>query len=88
MIAFAGPSGHGKTEMARHMGGLLSVDMTAIDCAQMKSDVGLFRSTAGYHRSEEGSQLNNFLAQHDGKHAVVFLDEFNKTNEELATPSF
>ena len=61
VIAFAGPSGHGKTRMARHMGDLLSVDMTAIDCAQMENDVGLFRSTAGYHRSEEGSQLNIFL---------------------------
>jgi len=67
--------------MARHTGGLLSVDITTIDCAQMKSDVGLFGSTAGFHRSEEGSQLNKFLARHNGKRAVVFLDELDKTNE-------
>ena len=61
VMAFAGPSGHRKTEMARHMGGLLSVDITVIDCAQMKSDTGPFRSRAGCHHLEEGSQLNNFL---------------------------
>ena len=57
VMAFAGPSGHGKTKMARHMGGLLSLYITATDCAQMRSGVGLFRFRADYHRSEEGVSI-------------------------------
>ena len=83
VMAFAGPSGHGKTEMARYMGDLLSVDITVVGCARVKGDVGLLGSRAGYRRLEEGSQLNNFLAQHNGKHAIVLLDEFDKTDSLL-----
>ncbi|EOD49039.1 putative atpase aaa-5 protein [Neofusicoccum parvum UCRNP2] len=83
VMAFAGPSGHGKTEMASQMGKLLSLQITVIDCAHMKHDTDLFGSRNGYKRSEEGSQLNNFLAKHDGGRAVIFLDEFDKTPQEI-----
>ncbi|KAF2806915.1 uncharacterized protein BDZ99DRAFT_88031 [Mytilinidion resinicola] len=33
VMAFAGPSGHGKTELAKQMGSLLSVETTLIDTA-------------------------------------------------------
>lgn len=83
VMAFTGPSGHGKTEMASQMGKLLSLEITVVDCAHMKHDTDLFGSRNGYKRSEEGSQLNNFLAKHDGERAVVFLDEFDKTPQEI-----
>ncbi|KAF2146737.1 uncharacterized protein K452DRAFT_323839 [Aplosporella prunicola CBS 121167] len=83
VMAFSGPSGHGKTELAQQMGKLLSVDTTVVDCAQMKHDTDLFGARNGYQRSDEGSQLNNFLAENDGKCSVVFLDEFDKTSKEI-----
>lgn len=65
------------------MGALLKVPITVVDCAQMRSDVGLFGSRSGYQGNERGSQLNNHLSQYDGQRSVVFLDEFDKTDQEV-----
>jgi ATP-dependent Clp protease ATP-binding subunit ClpA len=43
----------------------------------------LLGASNGYTRSDEGSQLNNFLGDHSGKRAVIFLDEFDKTEREV-----
>lgn len=51
VMAFAGPSGHGKTELARAMGDLLSVKIIVIDMAACRDVLGLFGLTAGYYRS-------------------------------------
>ncbi|KAK4549484.1 hypothetical protein LTR36_006481 [Oleoguttula mirabilis] len=83
VLTFAGLSGHGKTEMAKQMGALLKVPITVVDCAQMRSDIGLFGSRSGYHGNHRGSQLNNFLTDMDGARSVVFLDEFDKTDQEV-----
>lgn len=83
VLTFAGLSGHGKTELAKQMGALLQVPMTVVDCAEMRSDIGLFGSRTGYQGNERGSQLNNHLKDHDGKRTVVFLDEFDKTEQEV-----
>lgn len=83
VLTFAGLSGHGKTELAKQMGALLQVPITVVDCAQMGSDVDLFGPRSGYHGNERGSQLNNFLSDWDGQRSVVFLDEFDKTDEEV-----
>ncbi|KAI4641381.1 uncharacterized protein J4E78_010444 [Alternaria triticimaculans] len=83
IMAFAGASGHGKTELARSMGQLLSVDTVSIDCASCGDVWALFGSTAGWDRNEDGSKLNNFLTDHSGKRSVVFLDEFDKTNQKV-----
>lgn len=81
VLTFAGLSGHGKTELAKQMGGLLQVPMTVIDCAQMHSDTALFGSRPGYQGNAQGSQLNNHLAEHSGMPSVVFMDEFDKTDK-------
>ncbi|KAI0570487.1 clpA ATP-binding subunit of Clp protease and DnaK/DnaJ chaperone [Pyrenophora tritici-repentis] len=83
VMAFAGPSGHGKTELAKAMGDLLSVKHTIIDMAGCHDVFDLFGSPAGYHRSLDGSKLNNFLAANSGKRSVVFLDEFDKSNQSI-----
>ncbi|KAF2766666.1 P-loop containing nucleoside triphosphate hydrolase protein, partial [Teratosphaeria nubilosa] len=83
VMAFAGLSGHGKTELATKMGSLLGLTTTVVDCAQMGSDFGLFGPRQGYHGNDRGSQLNNHLAEFDGQKSVVFMDEFDKTNQEV-----
>jgi hypothetical protein len=32
VLVFAGPSGHGKTELARQLGHLLSLELEVVDC--------------------------------------------------------
>ncbi|KAF2662718.1 P-loop containing nucleoside triphosphate hydrolase protein [Lophiostoma macrostomum CBS 122681] len=83
VMAFAGASGHGKTEMARAIGDLLSVKTTVIDCASCTTVWGMLGPTSGWKDSERGSQLNNFLAENTGVRSVVFLDEFDKTKKEI-----
>ncbi|KAK5123547.1 hypothetical protein LTR85_002585 [Meristemomyces frigidus] len=83
VLTFAGLSGHGKTEMAKQMGALLKVPITVVDCAQMRSDVGLFGARSGYQDNHRGSQLNNFISKWDAESSVVFLDEFDKTDQEV-----
>ncbi|QDS75403.1 hypothetical protein FKW77_003081 [Venturia effusa] len=83
VLVFAGPSGHGKTELANKMSSLLSLETLVIDCPQFSSDTELFGPRPGYYDAHKGSQLNNFLAKHDNKKCIVFLDEFEKTSEEI-----
>ncbi|CAK3802369.1 P-loop containing nucleoside triphosphate hydrolase [Lecanosticta acicola] len=83
VLAFSGLSGHGKTELASCMGGLISADFIDIDCTQITTVFSLLGTTAGYQESENGSPLNNFLVRNNAKRNVVFLDEFDKTKREV-----
>ncbi|SMY21909.1 unnamed protein product [Zymoseptoria tritici ST99CH_1A5] len=83
VLAFAGLSGHGKTELASQLGSLLSSDFIDIDCAQTSTLWTLLGPTGGYQDHQLGSPLNNFLARCGGKRAVVFLDEYDKTEKDV-----
>lgn len=83
ILFFTGLSGHGKTELARRMGGLLSLELIIIDCTMMRHDTDMFGPWSPYVGSQVGTQLNNHLAEWDGKRTVVFLDEFDKTTEDV-----
>lgn len=83
VMAFAGPPGHGKTELALQMGELLSTDIIVIDCTEMKHETDLFDPKAPYSGHQAGSPLNNHLTNDHRKRTVVFLDEFDKTTEEV-----
>ncbi|KAL9088148.1 MAG: hypothetical protein Q9159_003266 [Coniocarpon cinnabarinum] len=83
VMFFAGPSGHGTTEIAERLGDLLNVPSTVVDYAQICSIQQLLGPESGYSGWLQGSQLNNFLANNNGKRAVVFLDEFEKMPGEL-----
>jgi DNA polymerase III delta prime subunit len=71
-VVFAGPPGHGKTELAQQLGDILSVEHETIACSQMRIDLKLL-----------GSRLNNHLSQNSGSSSVAFLDEFDKTTTEI-----
>jgi len=83
VLAFAGLSGHGKTELATSLGQLLATDMCNIDMSKIQHTMSLFGAAAPYLGSYEGSPLNNYLSSHTSERCVVFLDEFDKTNQEV-----
>jgi ATP-dependent Clp protease ATP-binding subunit ClpA len=39
VFVFAGPSGHGKTEISQNLGSLLSLDFHSVDCTSIKNEV-------------------------------------------------
>ncbi|KAL2018654.1 hypothetical protein VTK56DRAFT_489 [Thermocarpiscus australiensis] len=83
VLLFAGPSGHGKTELAQNLGQLLSLDLQKVDCTHLRHETDLFGPWSPYRGSNKGSTVNNFLAGQNGKRCIVFLDEFEKTTDEV-----
>ena len=49
----------------------------------MRYETDLFGPKYPYAGHEKGSPLNNYLALYSGKRAIVFLDEFEKTNDSV-----
>ena len=83
VMVFAGPSGHGKTELARRLGHLMSLDLEIVDCTIYNREIELFGPRNPYVGAEKGSPLNNFLVKNAGKRCIVFLDEFEKTTTDI-----
>ena len=83
VLVFCGPSGHGKTELANQMASLLSCPYKAVDCTEMKHETDIFGPKFPYSGASEGSVVNNFLGENNTRRSVVFLDEFEKTKEEV-----
>ncbi|RYP53109.1 hypothetical protein DL768_001886 [Monosporascus sp. mg162] len=83
ILVFAGPSGHGKTELARRFRDLMSLELHEVDCTIFKQDNELFGPRAPYSGYEDGSPLNNFLARKAGCRCIVFMDEFEKTSKDI-----
>lgn len=83
ILLFAGPSGHGKTELARQLGNLISLDLLTVDCTNMHSPFNLWGPVKPYAGYKDGSKLNNFLAEHSGRRSIVFLDEVEKMDQDI-----
>ncbi|KAL8842751.1 MAG: hypothetical protein Q9170_000407 [Blastenia crenularia] len=83
VLLFTGPSGHGKTELAKSMGKLLSLPFLKVDCTHLRHETDLFGAQAPYQGWQDGSPLNNYLSEWTGQKAVVFLDEFDKMDQEV-----
>ena len=83
VLLLTGPSGRGKTELARNMRSLLSLNSMFVDCARMKHETDVFGPQAPYHGCEEGFPLNNHLVEHAGQRSIAFLDEFDNTTEKV-----
>lgn len=82
VLLFTGPSGHGKTELARGLGILLSLETFVVDCTTMRHGTDMFGPWHSKVGSEVGSALNNHLAKCNGKRTVVFLDHFDRAKDD------
>ena len=83
VLLLTGLSGHGKTELAKQMGRLLGLKMHVVDCTAMTRSDDLLGPPPPMQGHSKGSPLNNHLADHAGQRSVVFLDEFDKTTDEV-----
>jgi len=81
---FAGPTGVGKTELARQLAEILGVSMIRFDMSEYQEKYTVSRligSSPGYVGYEDGGQLTDAVRKQP--HAVVLLDEIEKAHTDI-----
>ncbi|MDR1419003.1 MAG: ATP-dependent Clp protease ATP-binding subunit ClpA [Treponema sp.] len=81
---FAGPTGVGKTELARSLAGILGVSMHRFDMSEYQEKHTVSRlvgAPPGYVGYEEGGLLTDAVRRQP--HAVVLLDEIEKAHPDI-----
>jgi ATP-dependent Clp protease ATP-binding subunit ClpA len=81
---FAGPTGVGKTELARQLAEILGVSMIRFDMSEYQEKYTVSRligSSPGYVGYEDGGQLTDAVRKQP--HAVVLLDEIEKAHADI-----
>jgi ATP-dependent Clp protease ATP-binding subunit ClpA len=81
---FAGPTGVGKTELARQLAEILGVTMLRFDMSEYQEKYTVSRligSAPGYIGYDDGGQLTDAVRKQP--HAVVLLDEIEKAHTDI-----
>ncbi|MCL2720981.1 MAG: AAA family ATPase [Treponema sp.] len=81
---FAGPTGVGKTELARQLAEILSIPMIRYDMSEYQEKITVSRligSSPGYIGYDEGGQLIDAVRKQP--HAVLLLDEIEKAHSDI-----
>jgi ATP-dependent Clp protease ATP-binding subunit ClpA len=81
---FAGPTGVGKTELAKSLARVLGCEFIRFDMSEYMEKHAVSRligSPPGYVGFDQGGQLTE--AVHRNPHAVVLLDEIEKAHEDI-----
>ncbi|MDR1858096.1 MAG: ATP-dependent Clp protease ATP-binding subunit ClpA [Treponema sp.] len=81
---FAGPTGVGKTELARQLADILGIAMLRFDMSEYQEKYTVSRligSSPGYVGYEDGGQLTDSVRKQP--HAVVLLDEIEKAHSDV-----
>lgn len=81
---FAGPTGVGKTELARALADSLGVHFHRFDMSEYMEKHAVSRlvgAPPGYVGYEEGGQLTDLVRQHP--YAVILFDEIEKAHEDI-----
>jgi len=81
---FVGPTGVGKTEIARQLAGSLGVEFLRFDMSEYQERHAVSRligSPPGYVGYDEGGLLTEAIRQHP--HAVLLLDEVEKAHPDI-----
>ncbi|KAI8956640.1 hypothetical protein F5Y11DRAFT_353435 [Daldinia sp. FL1419] len=83
VLFFAGLKGHGKSDLVNELGRILSLDIEKVDYALIRGENELFGPQESEEGHESGSSLNNFLARKSGQRSIVYIEEFEKTSEDI-----
>jgi ATP-dependent Clp protease ATP-binding subunit ClpA len=81
---FAGPTGVGKTELARQLADIMGIAMFRFDMSEYQEKYTVSRligSSPGYIGYEDGGQLTDAIRKQP--HAVVLLDEIEKAHSDI-----
>ena len=81
---FAGPTGVGKTELARQLADILGIAMLRFDMSEYQEKYTVSRligSSPGYVGYDDGGQLTDAVRKQP--HAVVLLDEIEKAHTDI-----
>jgi ATP-dependent Clp protease ATP-binding subunit ClpA len=81
---FSGPTGVGKTEVARQLASTLGIELIRFDMSEYMERHTVSRligAPPGYVGHDQGGQLTDAVDQH--KHAVVLLDEIEKAHQDV-----
>ncbi|KAF5338699.1 hypothetical protein D9611_013369 [Ephemerocybe angulata] len=83
VVMFSGPSGHGKSLLARKFGSLLDVPTHTVNMVSVRSQDDLWESySINPHEEPTNCTLAEFLVNNEGKRCVVVLDEIEKVDNE------
>jgi ATP-dependent Clp protease ATP-binding subunit ClpA len=81
---FAGPTGVGKTELARQLADIMGIAMFRFDMSEYQEKYTISRligSSPGYIGYDDGGQLTDSVRKQP--HAVVLLDEIEKAHQDI-----
>lgn len=81
---FAGPTGVGKTEVAKQLANVMNVPLVRFDMSEYQEDYtvsNLIGSAKGYIGHDEGGLLTNKIDENP--HAVLLLDEIEKAHPDI-----
>ncbi|MDD2878212.1 MAG: ATP-dependent Clp protease ATP-binding subunit ClpA [Acidiphilium sp.] len=81
---FSGPTGVGKTEVARQLAGTLGIELTRFDMSEYMERHSISRligAPPGYVGFDQGGMLTDAIDQHP--HCVLLLDEIEKAHPDL-----
>ncbi|KZT26598.1 P-loop containing nucleoside triphosphate hydrolase protein [Neolentinus lepideus HHB14362 ss-1] len=83
VILLCGPSGHGKSLLARKFGSLLEVPTHTVNMTTLRSTHDIWQShSMNPYEEPSTSTLAEFLIDNEGKRCVVVLDEIDKAEDE------
>ncbi|TBU35426.1 P-loop containing nucleoside triphosphate hydrolase protein [Dichomitus squalens] len=85
VVLLCGPSGHGKSLLARKFGSLLGVPTHTVNMTTLRDTNDIWKShSIAPHEEPSDKSLKDFLIENEGKRCVVVLDasEIEKTQDE------
>ncbi|CCM01564.1 uncharacterized protein FIBRA_03624 [Fibroporia radiculosa] len=83
VVLLCGPSGHGKSLLARKFGSLLDVPTHTVNMTTLRSTHDIWRSYSMSPYEESSTcTLSEFLIANEGKRCVVVLDEIEKVEDQ------
>ncbi|KAI0340034.1 P-loop containing nucleoside triphosphate hydrolase protein [Trametopsis cervina] len=88
VVLLCGPSGHGKSLLARRFGSLLDVPTHTVNMTTLRSTHDIWRSySMSPYEAPSALTLADFLMENEGKRCVVVLDEIEKTENDKVLSS-